>query len=158
MTPQELEQKFWSHLESDRTVFLATEGAKPRPMHAAFEGKAAPIWFFTSYDTELGEVLKQGPREATMTFAAKGHDFWASASGQLTLDNDKAVIDRLWSPFVAAWYDGKTDPKLALARYDIREAHLWEDGSSLVAGIQSLLGRDPKESAEDKTGHIRMAG
>jgi len=158
MTPTELEQKFWKHLDSDHTVFLACDGAKPRPMHAAFDEKNSPIWFFTSYETDIGEVLTRGPCEATMTFASKGHDFWASASGRLTLQNDRDVIDRLWNPFVSAWYDGKDDPKLALARYDVREAQLWEDGSSLVAGIQSLLGRDPKETFDDKTAHVQMAG
>ncbi|GIT91002.1 general stress protein [Jannaschia pagri] len=158
MTPQELEAKFWKHLAKDHTVFLATEGALPRPMHAAFEDNASPIWFFTTYDTDIGQVLKSGPRAATMTFVAKGHDFWASASGTLTLDNDHDVIERLWNAQVAAWYDGKHDPNLALGRYDLREAQLWEDGSSIVTGIKALLGQDPAEEVADKTAHVRLAG
>ena len=157
-TPEELEKKFWKALASDMTVFLGCEAAAPRPMTAQYEGEGGPIWFFTSHETELGEVLRHGAQNATMTFASKGHDFWASASGKLVLDNDRAVIDRLWNPFIAAWYeDGKDDPKLALARYDVRQAHLWEDGSSLVAGIQSLLGVDPKETYEDKSAQVNLA-
>ena len=155
-SPADLEKKFWKALASDRTVFLACDGAEPRPMTASTEGESAPIWFFTSYDTDIGEVLKTGPREATMTFASKGHDIWASASGQLVLDNDKAVIDRLWNPFVAAWYEGKHDPKLALARFDAREAQVWENGSSLVAGLKMLMGSDPKKDFEDQTAKVRL--
>ena len=28
------------------------------------------------------------------------------------------MIDRLWNPFVAAWFEGKDDPKLQLLRFD----------------------------------------
>mgnify|MGYP006140606399 CR=1 FL=1 len=45
------------------------------------------------------------------------------------------MIDRLWNPFVAAWYqEGKDDPKLALLRLDAERAEIWENGSSLIAG------------------------
>ncbi|MGB3407895.1 MAG: pyridoxamine 5'-phosphate oxidase family protein [Jannaschia sp.] len=156
-SPADLEKKFWASLDSDRTVFLATDGAAPRPMTAIAEGESAPIWFFTAFDTDIGKVLKTGPKSATMTFASKGHDLWASASGQLILDNDKAVIDRLWNPFIAAWYEGgKDDPKLALARYDVREAQVWEDGSSLIAGIKMLMGTDPKKDYADKTAKVSL--
>ena len=51
------------------------------------------------------------------TFTSKGHDLFATVHGRLSLDNDRAVIDRLWNCYVAAWYErGKDDPKLALLR------------------------------------------
>ena len=54
---------------------------------------------------------------------------------------DRAVIDRLWNPFVAAWYEGgKDDPKLLLLRMDLSHAKIWKDGSSLVAYALTLLG------------------
>lgn len=155
-TPDKLEKKFWKALASDMTVFLGCEGAPPRPMTALYEGEGGPIWFFTSNETELGAALRAGSKDGLMTFASKGHDVWASASGPLTADSDPAVIDRLWNPHVAAWYEGKDDPKLLLVRYDAREAHIWEDGSSLVAGIKMLMGSDPKKDFEDKTAQVRL--
>jgi general stress protein 26 len=159
MTPTELEQKFWKSLEDDRTVFLSCDGALPRPMYAAFDEARAPIWFFTSWDTDLGEALRKSPRSGLMTFAAKGHDLWASVSGRLTVDHDRATIDRLWNPVVEAWFEhGKDDPKLCLVRYDAREAEIWDDASTIAAGVKSLLGMDPQEQAEDKKAHVKLAG
>ncbi len=156
-TPQDLEKHFWKALSSDMTVFLGCEGAAPRPMAAQHEDDRGPIWFFTSTDTELGAALAAGPKEGLMTFASKGHDLWASATGQLSTVDDRTVIDRLWNPFVAAWYEGgKDDPKLLLVKYDAQEAHIWEDGSSLVAGIKMLMGSDPKEDYKDKTAQVRL--
>ncbi|MEM7643011.1 MAG: pyridoxamine 5'-phosphate oxidase family protein [Pseudomonadota bacterium] len=155
--PAELEAAFWKALAADKTVFLSCDGAPPRPMTASPDGDSAPIWFFTATDTDLGRALAGGPRPGILTFAAKGHDLWASASGHLIIDNDPAVIERLWNPFVAAWYSGKDDPKLCLVRYDATEAQVWEDGSSLVAGIKMLMGSDPKEDFQDKTAKVDLA-
>lgn len=60
------------------------------------------------------------------------------------------VVDRLWNPFVAAWYPaGKDDPTLLLLRFDPAQAEIWLNGSSLVAGLKMLLGRDPKQDYQD---------
>ncbi len=77
--------------------------------------------------------------------------------GTLTLDNDRAVIDRLWNRFVAAWYQGgKTDPELALLRFDPDRGEIWQDASSVVAGIKMLLGMDPKKEYRDKVAKVDL--
>ena len=91
-------------------------------------------------------------------FVAKGHDVWASVSGRLVVAHDRAVIDRLWNPFIAAWYgDGKNDPKLCLMRFDPKDAEIWLDGSSLFAGLKVLLGSDPKSDFADNVAKVSLA-
>lgn len=158
-TPQELEVKFWKALRSDMTMMLGLDGVEnghARPMTAQVEGERGPIWFFTSRDNAL--VQKLGERErAIATFTSKGHDLFATVHGKLSLDNDRAVIDRLWNRFVAAWYErGKDDPKLALVRFDAERAEIWLDASSLVAGIKMLFGTDPKQDYKDKVAEVRL--
>ncbi|MDB5569601.1 MAG: ral stress protein [Hyphomicrobiales bacterium] len=158
-TPQELEQKLWKSLKSDRTVMLglnAVEGGHARPMTAQIEGDHGPIWFFASRDSELVQKLS-GASAATATFASKGHDLFAAIHGALSLHNDRATIDRLWNPHVAAWYEGgKDDPLLALLRLDAERAEIWEDGSSLLAGIKTLLGFDPKKDYGSNTADVSL--
>ena len=154
---RELEATFWKHLNDDRVVVLGSEGIAPRPMTAIAENDRAPLWFFTAADTDLGKALDRSQSlQATATFAAKGHDLFATLIGRLVLDNDRAVIDRLWNPFIAAWFEGKDDPKLRLLRMDAPDAHVWLNENSMVAGIKVLLGRDPKESYEDKAGPVDL--
>ena len=81
----------------------------------------------------------------------------ATAGGQLTMDNDPAVIERLWNPFVAAWYEeGKTDPKLRLLRYEPDVAEIWLNENSLLAGVKTLLGIDPKKSYQDDVAKVKL--
>ncbi len=120
-TPQELESKFWKSLKSDRALMLGLDGVEvghSRPMTAQIEGDAGGrIWFFTANDNAVVKKLGKGER-AIAAFASKDHEFFASIKGRLSLDNNRAVIERLWNPFVAAWYEGKDDPKLALLGVD----------------------------------------
>jgi general stress protein 26 len=159
-TPQELEQKFWKALKSDMTVMLGLNGVEDghtRPMTAQLEHEdRGPIWFFSSNETAIVQQLGQGER-AIATFASKGHDLFATIHGTLRVDNDRAVIDRLWNRFIAAWFEGgKDDPKLTLLRLDPERAEIWGDASSLVAGIKMLLGADPKQEYKDKVAEVSL--
>jgi general stress protein 26 len=157
-TPQELEDRFWKALEDDRTVMLGAEGVQPRPMTALAEDGQSPIWFFTASDTVLAQVAERtSGLKAMLTFASKGHDLFAAVDGTLAMDNDRAVIDRLWNPFIAAWFEGgKDDPKLRLLRLDPAGGEVWENENSLLAGIRILLGMDPKRSYEGKTASVDL--
>ncbi len=132
-TDAEIRTKFWKALKSDRTMFLGMaegEDGHARPMTAQLEDALyddgeyrGPVWFFTSTDNALYQMIQQAElantnARAMAHFASKGHDLWASVQGTLTTTRDRATIDRLWNRFVAAWYDGKDDPKIALIRLD----------------------------------------
>jgi len=160
-TPQELEAKLWKALESDRTVMLGLDGAQDghtRPMTAQVEEGRSPLWFFTSSDSQLVDALRRGGRDrAIATFTAKGHDLFATLHGRLSIDTERATIDRLWNRFVAAWYEGgKDDPKLVLLRFDAERAEILLEGSSLVAGAKMLLGADPKANYEGKVAEVSL--
>lgn len=157
-TPQELEKSLWKAIESDRTVMLELDEVADhsRPMTALIENGGGPIWFFTATDNSIVQHLKNGAA-ATATFASKGHDLFATIQGSLSHHMDRATIDRLWNPFIAAWYKGgKDDPKLALLRFDPNEAQVWENANSLFSGLKMLLGVDPKKSYEDKMATIHL--
>ena len=158
-TPKELEQKFWKALKSDRTVMLGLDGVEDghaRPMTAQTEDDKSPIWFFTSADNGIVQKLAAGNR-AIAAFASKNHELFATIHGGIVVDNDRAVIERLWNPFVAAWYEGgKDDPKLRLLRMDAEHAEIWLNESSLLAGVKMLLGVDPKQDYKDKVADVDL--
>jgi len=159
-TPQELEAKFWQALEKDMTVMLGLDGVEDghaRPMTAQLDGPKGPIWFFTSKDNAIVTLLPNGDR-AIATFASKGHDLFATMHGTLSIDNNRATIDRLWNKFIAAWFEGgKDDPKLCLLRLDPERAEIWADASSVMAGVRILLGMDPKKQYKDKVANVSLS-
>lgn len=158
-TPQELEAALWKGIDSDRTVMLGlADGDDPmRPMTALRDGDDRTLWIFTAADTALVQQLGQRAAPARMCYAGKGHDLFACIEGSLKVDTDPAMVNRLWNRFVAAWYEGgKTDPKLRLLRFAPDHAHIWENDSSLLAGVKLLLGVDPKERYRDKKAEVDL--
>ena len=157
---REIAEKLWKALKSDRTVMLALAGVEDgmsQPMTVQMEDdEGGPLWIFTSKETDLAQAL-QGPHDALIHFASKGHDLFAAIDGELSAHNDPEMIDRLWNPFVAAWFEGgKEDPKLLLLRFDPDRAQVWLNENSLFAGMKMLLGRDPKRDFKDKTAELRL--
>lgn len=156
-TDHEFAEQFWDSIKSDMTAMIGTSEVPPKPMTAQFDGDRKAIYFFTSKETDLAESGKKGG-EATLIYAAKGHGLFATVDGKLSVDNDRAVIDRLWNRFVAAWFEGgKDDPKLCLLRFDPGHAEIWKDASSMVAGVKLFLGMgDPKEDYRDKVATVDL--
>jgi general stress protein 26 len=159
-TEQELEAKFWKALKSDRTMMLGLDGVDDghtRPMTAIAEDSRSPLWFFASTDNALVAALGHGTTRAIAAFTAKDHALFATVHGRLSIDNDRAVIDRLWNSFIAAWYPGgKDDPKLALLRLDAERAEIWLNESNVLAGIKMLLGANPRDDYKGKVAEVTL--
>ncbi len=158
-TPQDIEKKFWKALKSDRTLMLGLDGVEhghTRPMTAQFEDDRSPIWFFAGRDNAFYKALTPG-QAVVAAFTSKGHDLFASIAGTLREDTDRAVVDRLWNPFIAAWYEGgKDDPNLVLLRLDATSAEVWLNENNLLAGVKMLLGVDPKKDYADKVANVDL--
>jgi general stress protein 26 len=151
-TPQELRDKLWDALQSDRIVMLGVMGPEDphkRPMAAQIMDDSTSIWFFGDNTTELAHAVSGGASKAEACFASKGHDLFACLHGPFAVEMDRTMIDALWSPQVSAWYpEGKDDPKLVLFRFDPSQAEIWDAESSLLASVKALFGEDPSEKSE----------
>ncbi|MBI1250586.1 MAG: general stress protein [Alphaproteobacteria bacterium] len=158
---RDIVETFWDALKSDRTIMLSLAGERggdAQPMTAVLDEDhpEGPIWIFSAKDVDLVQAVRDGGA-AVATFASKGHSVFATVHGALSCSDDRTQIDRLWNPFIAAWYEGgKDDPKLQLLRFDASRAHIWLNENSLFAGIEAALGADPKRDYQDKTADVAL--
>ena len=160
---QEIEEKFWDELKHSPFIMLGVEGTRDgatQPMTVNFEDQdreAGLLWIFTANDHDLTRAMGQSNR-AIGSFSAKGHGLFASLRGTLQIVNDRAVIDRLWSPIVAEWYEGKDDPKLALVRFDVENAKIWKSDVEgfLKPAFNKLFGRKPEAGMKEKVAEVSL--
>lgn len=154
----EITQRFWKALKSDMFVMLGVDGvddghAQPMTAQLLDDGY---IYFFTTRNNTIVQNMHENQR-AIATFVSKGHDLFATINGNLAEDQDRVKIDELWNPHVAAWYEGgKDDPQLQLIRLDPDSAQIWLNENNVLAGIKSLLGRDPKQDYKDKVAEVAL--
>ena len=158
---REILDQFWGSLEDSPFVMLGLDqarGSAMQPMTAQFEDQDRDngcVWFFTAKDHDLTRALGQDNR-AIASFASKGHDLFASVRGRLILDNSRTEIDRLWNPIVAEWYEGKDDPKMALLRFELHDAKIWQSdiGGFLKPAFNKLFGRKPEAGMKEKVAEV----
>ena len=166
----ELKKLFWKELQGSPFMMLGLQGvedSRTRPMTAQVDvpedgdkDDGGPIYFFASKTEHLVTAMGQ-THKAVATYASKGHDLFAHVHGNLVLDQDRAVIERLWNPIIASWYkDGKDDPDLALIRFDTDSANIWkaETGATLkAAALKALFDIDPgKEHQKDNRADVKL--
>ena len=160
---REIEEKFWKALEHSPFLMLGIEGAREgatQPMTANFDDEdrdSGRLYFFTAKDHDLTRAMGQSNR-GIAAYSAKDHGLFASLRGTLTIDIDPATIERLWSPVVAEWYDGKDDPKLALVRFDVEDAKIWlsDIEGFLKPALNKLFGRKPEAGMKEKVAEVSL--
>ena len=130
--------KFLDKLKSSPFVMIGLmDGEHSEPMTAQIDDdQPNTLFFFAGRDNR---IAKGG--DAMAQFVGKGHDFFACLAGNVSRDDDRAQIDKLWNNQVEAWFPGgKQDPNLTLLRFDIDSAELWETDISLGGKLKMLFG------------------
>lgn len=141
----QLKKDLWKHMVRSPFVMVGLNGEHSEPLTAQLdEDQVDTLWFFVAKDNRL---IRGGA--AMAQFVSKGHDYFACLAGEIRESDDPAMIDKLWSKPVEAWFPGgKNDPNLALIRFDIRDAELWETDMSLLGVAKLLLGRKIDQGEE----------
>jgi general stress protein 26 len=148
---QQLKTDLWKRMTDSPFLMIGLKGGTSEPLTAQLDkDQVDTLWFFIGKDNRLapgGAAIAQ--------FVSKGHDFFACLSGGVTIDNDRAMIDKLWSKQTEAWFPGgKDDPNLALLRFDIAEAELWEGDVSFAGKLKMIFGGKIKPGEEG--GHAKV--
>ena len=143
----QLKRDLWKRMEDSPFVMagLTGDNQHSEPLTVQLDKDAVDtLWFFVGKDNR---IAKGGP--AMVQFVSKGHDYFACLAGDARIDNDPAMIDKLWSKQTEAWFpEGKSDPNLALLRVDISSAELWEADVSISGRLKMLFGGTIKASEE----------
>ncbi len=150
---KELKEHMWKRMTDSPFVMIGLTGGgqHSEPLTVQLDkDQVDTLWFFIGKDNRLaagGAAMAQ--------FVSKGHDFFACLSGTAKIDNDAGMIDKLWSKQAEAWFPGgKTDPNLALLRFDIADAELWETDLSISGKLKMVFGGTIKPGEGGSHAHV----
>ncbi len=153
--PQEIAEKFIAKVKASPYIMLGLEnGQHSEPMYVRLDDdQPNTLFVFAGKDNRAA-----GGGKGMVQFVGKGHDFFACLAGAVSQDSDRAQIDKLWDNNVEAWFPGgKDDPNLALLRFDVESAELWETDVAISGKLKMLFGGtiDASESSSHaKVGSI----
>lgn len=143
-TPDELKTRFWKEMTGRAFAFTGLHSApgEDAPMTLQNDGdNRRALWIFT---TDHASIAAGGPAHAR--YVSKGQDFFARIDGTLSEERDKALIDRLWSPHIAAWYEGgRDDPAMQVLRFDLASVEIWSGEMGPLTFVKMMLGMNVHE-------------
>lgn len=150
---EEIKTTFWKKVADSPYMMVGLmDGQHSEPLTAQLDkDQVDTLFFFVGKDNR---AAKGGP--AMVQFVSKGHDFFACLAGNARIQNDRALIDKLWDKQVEAWFPGgKEDPNLALLRIDIESAELWETDISISGRVKMLFGGTI--TASESSSHAKVS-
>ncbi len=152
----DLEKRLWSELAPSAFAFVGLvdddEGDVPMTMHLDGNDRRS-LWIFTTPHSRLND---EGPTVAR--YICKHQNLFARIKGTIRAEHDEAVIDRLWSRQIAAWYDGgRDDPDLTVLRLDIDQTEIWNADMSALSKIKMLVGANVRDDVQGNHATIPTA-
>jgi general stress protein 26 len=142
-----------------RFGMLGIEGADQhmQPMSHRMDRINQAIWFISSSDTDLVKAIFP-PRTTQFCLVSPDGTFQACISGKLSVSDDEAKLDELWSFASAAWFeDGCRDPTVRLLRLAMEQASVWVSiSSSLTFGIEMLKAAVLKDRQPELGDHFMI--
>ncbi len=145
----ELRDLLWDELKGRTFAFVGrvadTSGDVPMTLHTDPSSHSA-VWIFTKRENDIS-----AGGTAMARIISRKQDLFARLDGMLAEEGDAALIDRLWSPQIGAWYEGgRNDPQLCVMRFEIGAAEIWVGEMSPLTVAKMLLGRNVERDAEGK--------
>jgi general stress protein 26 len=149
----DLRKQLWKKMEDGPFVMIGLEGGgHSEPLTVQLDkDQVDRLYFFIGRDNRMargGHAMAQ--------FVSKGQDFFACLAGTARVDDDPAMIDKLWSRQAEAWFPaGRNDPNLALLRFDIDDAELWEADMSMTGKVKMLVGSKINPSVDGRHARVK---
>ena len=128
------EGQLFAILADARSVMLglSDHDRRMQPMSPKTSASDRYVWFYTKSSTSLAKAISlKNMAKSQICVMTKEQDYHACINGYLDVENDRSVIERFWSPVVAAWFEhGKDDPELVMLRFDPSDGDVWASSSS----------------------------
>jgi general stress protein 26 len=127
------ENQLWEHLRDVRFVMLGSprEDDHMQPMAPHVDEEDNTVWFFTNKSSDLVEAVNEQTDKVHMCLVED--DYQACIRGSLSELKSQEVIDRFWSPEVAAWFEGgKADADLTLLKFKPDDAAIWASSKNPI--------------------------
>lgn len=111
-----------------------------RPMAVQEVDEEGTLWFLSASDSDKNLELERDPR-VTLLFQNNDRYEYLQISGRASIHRDRALIEKHWTRFAEAWFDGKEDPRVTVVAVHPQSGHYWTTrNGKIVASVRMLLG------------------
>lgn len=96
-----------------------------RPMALQEVDETGKLWFISSTESHKNKEIENDNR-VTLYFQKNGTYQFLAVSGHAQIYTDKSTIEKYWTNFANAWFDGKDDPTVSIISVDPVDSDYWD--------------------------------
>lgn len=129
LTNQEAVEKLKEMAEKAGTCMFCTNFSQfphtSRPMALQEVDETGKLWFISSTESDKNIEIENDNR-VTLYFQNSGTYQFLAVSGYAQIHTDKPTIEKYWTSFASAWFNGKDDPTVSIISVDPVDSDYWD--------------------------------
>lgn len=127
--------------EEARTCFFTTKigtEAHSIPMSLQEVDEEGNLWFISSSESEHNSNIMEDPK-VQLYFMNNSSYEYVFIKGNATISKDKNLIDKYWTDFANAWFEGKDDPSVTVISVKAQDGYYYETKDNKVFAMAKMV-------------------
>lgn len=109
-----------------------------RPMSLQTADDEGNLYYLSSSDgSQNAEIAKDS--RVQVTFQNNSSFEYLVVHGHATIIKDQATIDKYWTSFANAWFDGKQDPRVTVIKVTPDGGYYWDTQNGKIISSMKML-------------------
>ena len=108
-----------------------------RPMAIQKVEDDGTFWFLSSGASEKNGDIAHDARVILTIQNDEKYEYLA-LSGVASVHTDRVTIDKYWTDYANAWFDGKDDPRVTVLRVTPNAGHYWQTTSGKIVSFVKM--------------------
>lgn len=109
-----------------------------RPMTVLGVDDEGAMWFLCDEESDIAKQAAAQPNVDLLYADISSNDYLA-VKGNATVTRDQAAIDKYWSAFAKAYFEGKDDPRIRTVKVEPSKGHYWESKDGKILSLAKIL-------------------
>lgn len=141
LTSREAVEKLKELAEKAQTFMFTTsiqsDYPSTRPMTLQEVDEQGNLWFISSSESHNVDEIKEDNR-VQLYFSNTGKYEFLYVLGEASLHTGKDLVEKYWTEFASAWFDGKDDPRIRIVRVRPVDSYYWDTKYSKIVSLVKI--------------------
>ena len=127
--------------ETAGTCFFSTligKDSNSRPMALQSVDDKGNLWFLSDITSEKNKEIKVD-NHVELYFMNNSKYEYIFLKGTASITQDREMIEKYWSNFANAWFDGKDDPNVSLIKVMPSDGYYYETKENKLVAMSKMI-------------------
>jgi len=134
-------EKIKTITESAKTCFFSTRvnaDTKSRPMALQEVDTEGNLWFLSDVNSDKNHEITSDS-DVELYFMNNSKYEYMFIKGKATQSQDKALIEKYWTDFANAWFDGKDDPSISVIKVTPNDGYYYQTKENKLIAMSKMI-------------------